>query len=126
MVREKRSKYNTYLEYHISADAIGNLVTAKGLQGTLDLHKSIFDIIEHNFIPKCMVNGEPQLSARELYPLIMKNGSSDVVKTGLNFISYCNGQHSLLDIEEKCEVSFECLVEEIELFLEHGLVKLKN
>jgi len=124
MVSVMRSKYHTYPEYHTSADTIGGVVTPKGLQGTLELHKSIINIIENDCKPKCLVYGEPQLGARGLYPLISKKGSSDKVKTRLNIISYCDGEHSLLDIAEKCEISFEDLFSEIEILLNNNILKL--
>lgn len=114
MVSVMRSKYHTYSEYHTSADTIGNVVTAKGLQETLDLHKAMMNIIENDCKPISLVYGVPQLGKRGLYPLVSKKGSSEPVKARLNIVSYCDGENTLLDIAEKCGVSFEELITEIE------------
>jgi aminopeptidase-like protein len=124
MVSVMRSKYHAYPEYHTSADNIGNVVTANGLEGTLELHKSIINIIENDCCPISLVYGEPQLGKRGLYPMMSKKGSTDAVKIRLNILSYCDGEHSMLDIAEKCNVQFQNLCEEINILLENKLIKI--
>ena len=118
-----RSKFGTYPEYHTSLDTIGGVVTAEGLQDSLAIHIQMLKIIEHNCIPVAQVLGEPQLGPRGLYPMISKKGSTDPVKMRLNLISYSDGQHTLLEIAEKCKVPFEDLIEEVELLVEHGVLR---
>jgi aminopeptidase-like protein len=125
MVLVMRSKFGTYPEYHTSLDTIGKVVTAEGLQGSLDLHKKMINIVENNCIPKSQVLGEPQLGPRGLYPMISKKGSTVSVKNRLNLISYADGEHTLLEIAEKCGVAFEELIPEIELLRKHGILKTK-
>lgn len=126
MVSVMRSKYATYPEYHTSADTVGGVVTAKGLQESLDMHKTMITILEKNVIPTSLVFGEPQLGSRGLYPLISKKGSSNPVKTRLNFISYADGNHTLLEIAEKCEVAFEDLLPELDLLVQHQVLKVEE
>ena len=83
-------------------------------------------IIENDCKPISTVYGEPQLGKRGLYPLISKKGSSDSVKTRLNIISYCDGEHTLLDIAKKCNVSFKNLIEEIELLHKQHVISKKE
>lgn len=125
MVSVMRSKYHTYPEYHTSLDTIGGVVTEKGLEESLDMHKRMLQIIEHNCIPLTKVLGEPQLGPRGLYPMISKKGSTDVVKTRLNLISYADGNHTLLEIAEKCEVPFAHVLEELDILVEKYVLEIK-
>ena len=121
-----RSKFGTYPEYHTSLDTIGGVVTEKGLQESLNMHKSMIEIIENNCIPLTKVLGEPQLGPRGLYPMISKKGSTDVVKTRLNLISYADGNHTLLEIAEKCEVPFAHVLEELDILVEKDVLEIKS
>jgi len=121
-----RSKFGTYPEYHTSLDTIGGVVTAEGLQGSLDLHKKMLNVIEHDCVPEAQVLGEPQLGPRGLYPMISKKGSTDVVKTRLNLISYADGKHSLLDIAEKCKVPFVKVLEELDILVDKGVLEVED
>ncbi len=114
MVSIMRSKYGTYPEYHTSADLPLTLVTEKGLGDSLEIHKTIVELIEKNVIPVTQVLGEPQLGRRGLYPMVSVKGSTDKVKNMLNLISYSDGKLSLLEIAEKCETPIWTLYEEIE------------
>lgn len=126
MVLVMRSKFGTYPEYHTSLDAIGDVVCAEGLAGTLELHKKMLQIIEHNCVPVAQVLGEPQLGKRGLYPMISSKGSTDPVKNRLNFISYADGEHSLLEIAEKCQIPFEDLIPELVLLEKHQVIKKES
>lgn len=121
-----RSKFGTYPEYHTSQDTIGNVVTEKGLQESLDMHKTMIQIIEKNCKPNAKVLGEPQLGPRGLYPMISKKGSTDIVKTRLNLISYADGRHSLLEIAEKCKLPFAELHEELVILVEKDVLEIES
>lgn len=118
-----RSKYGTYPEYHTSLDSIGSVVNADGLQGTLDIHKKMIEIIENNCRPVTQIYGEPQLGRRGLYPMISSKGSTDIVKNMLNLISYADGKLTLLEIAEKCKIPFAELIPEMEKLLKHEILK---
>ena len=113
MVSVMRSKYGTYPEYHTSMDKIGQVVTPKGLQGSLDIHKKMIEIIENDCKPVSQVLGEPQLGRRGLHPMIGTDKKNKVTRNRLNLLSYSDGSLSLLDIAEKCEVPFETLLPEV-------------
>ena len=94
-----RSKYGEYPEYHTSLDDL-TLVTPAGLEGGFNALKQAIEAIECNCIPKLKVLCEPQLGRRGLYPTISSKGSANQVRTMMNLISFCDGDHSLLDIAE--------------------------
>jgi len=126
MVSVMRSKYGTYPEYHTSLDKMGEVVTGEGLEASLRMHQKMIEILEHDCVPMSLIYGEPQLGRRGLYPMISKKGSSDLARNRLNLISYADGNHSLLDIAEKCEVAFEELLPEVELLEKHNILAINN
>lgn len=94
-----RSKYGEYPEYHTSLDNL-DLITPKGLKGGFQAVQKALECLEMNEKYQITVFGEPQLGKRGLYPTVSKKGSADAAKTMMDFISYCDGQHSLLEIGE--------------------------
>jgi len=94
-----RSKYGEYPEYHTSLDDL-SLVTPSGLMGGYTALKRSIEAIERNIVYRTTVLGEPQLGRRGLYPTISTKHSGAEVRTMMNFISYCDGQHDLLSIAE--------------------------
>ena len=117
-----RSKFRTYPEYHTSLDNF-DLVTEDGLQGSFRVYKKIIDIFEHNYTPRVTVICEPQLGRRKLYPsLSIKNKMSTKVKDMRNFLSFCDGDHSVLDISEKINLPFEYNYDLLEKLIKEGLV----
>ncbi len=105
-----RTKYNEYPEYHTSLDDF-NIVTEKGLQDSFELYKKIIFIFENNYYPQANVYCEPQLSKRGLYPTISTRGLLSEVENMMNYISFCDGRHSILQISEKINVPFEKCVD---------------
>jgi len=102
-----RSKFGEYPEYHTSLDNF-DLVTEKGLNDSLLLYLECIDIFEKNrFYPKVKVFCEPQLGKRGLYPNISTKESGNIIRNMMNFISYCDGSNSILEIAEICEIDFE-------------------
>ena len=94
-----RSKYHEYPEYHTSLDDL-SLVTPSGLQGGFDALSKTIAAIEFNPRPLVTVLGEPQLSARGLYPALSTKQSGRSVKAMMNLIAYSDGTMSLLEIAE--------------------------
>ena len=97
-----RTKYGDYPEYHTSLDNL-ELVTAEGLEGSLQVMKKCLYILEENKIFRCKEKCEPQLGKRGLYPILStkernENGRSS--QTMLNLAAYADGQHDLLSIAE--------------------------
>jgi aminopeptidase-like protein len=100
-----RSKFGAYPEYHTSLDDF-NVVTQKGLEDSFNLYLKCLFVFENNCIPKLKVLCEPQLGKRGLYPNISTKNSGNTVRNMMNFISYCDGELTLIEIAEKCGISF--------------------
>lgn len=124
MVSVMRTKYGVYPEYHTSLDTIGGVVTAKGLFDSLEMHKAIINVIEHDCIPVSLVLGEPQLGPRGLYPMTSVKGSTASVKDMLNLISYADGKHTLLEIAELCDRPFDIFLPIINQLKQHKLLSI--
>ena len=95
-----RSKYGEYFEYHTSLDDLKKVVTPTGLKGGYDAIMKALEIFEKNKYYKTNILCEPQLSKRKLYPDISIKKNNIKTKLMWNLISYCDGNHSLLDIAE--------------------------
>jgi len=102
-----RSKFGEFPEYHTSLDNF-EVVTDKGLNESLSIYLKIIDVFEKNrFRPKVKVFCEPQLGKRGLYPNISSKQSGKIVENMMNFISYCDGGNSILEISEICGIDFD-------------------
>jgi aminopeptidase-like protein len=120
-----RSKYGEYPEYHTSLDDL-SLVTSLGLEGGFTALKKTLEIIERNVFPKTTVLGEPQLGKRGLYPNISTKKSKMDVQIMMNFISYCDGQHSMLEIAKLIDKPFGELVLIMEKLIDKGLMSIEK
>ena len=102
-----RTKYGEYPEYHTSLDNF-DLVTENGLNESLEFYLKCIDVFEKNrFFPKLNVLCEPQLGKRGLYPNISTKKSTKMVANMMNFISYCDGTNSILEISKICNIDFD-------------------
>ncbi len=120
-----RTKYAEYPEYHTSLDDF-SVVTEKGLLGGFTAIKEAILGIEKNCYPKACVLGEPQLGKRGLYTTIGTKNSREQVILLLNFLSFSDGKHSLLDIAQKCSVAIWTLYPLLETLLEHQLITISD
>jgi aminopeptidase-like protein len=108
--RLSRTPHGTFPEYHTSADNLG-FVHANSLSESFAACLSIFSILERNQAylntnPKC----EPQLGERGLYRAI--GGSTDGGASELAMLWVLNqsdGGHTLLDIAERAQISFDSI-----------------
>jgi aminopeptidase-like protein len=117
-----RSKYHEYLEYHTSLDNL-DFISPDALEGSLDLFRSIVLILENNSKPVVATLGEPQLGKRGLYPnLSTKNAWSEIADL-MNIISFCDGNHDMIDIASKCRIPISKVMENIHTLTQHGLVR---
>jgi len=98
-----RSKYGCYPEYHTSLDDL-KLVTANGLLGSYQVLKKAIQCLEANETLTSTVLGEPQLGKRGLYPTIGTKEGGKVVQNMMDFLAYCDGVSSNLEIAEKIKV----------------------
>jgi aminopeptidase-like protein len=101
-----RTKYHCYPEYHTSLDDLENVVTPEGLQGGYNMLRKILETVENNIIPQVNMLCEPQLGKRGLYADLSKfNIDHHKIKMiMMDFISWCDGEHTLLEISEKLNV----------------------
>jgi aminopeptidase-like protein len=105
-----RTKYGKYPEYHSSLDDF-NVINENALQKSLMVYKELINILETDCYPCLNVLCEPQLGKRGLYPNISTVNSGEVVRDLMNFISYCDGNHSLVDISNKLNLDYNKCIE---------------
>ena len=118
-----RSKYNEYPEYHTSLDDLQNVVTPNGLEGGYWALRRAIETIEKNETYKVTTLCEPQLGKRGLYPTISTKNSKNEVRLLMDIITYCDGEHSLLEIAEIINVPIWELYEKIEVLLNEKLIE---
>jgi aminopeptidase-like protein len=100
-----RTKYGRYPEYHTSLDDF-NVISENALQKSVLVYKKIINILETDCYPCLNVLCEPQLGKRGLYPNISTVNSGESVRDFMNFISYCDGNHSLVDISNTLNIDY--------------------
>ena len=120
-----RTKYGKYPEYHTSLDDLINVVTPDGLEGGYEALRLSIEVIENNCYPRVTVLGEPQLGKRGLYPTISTKNSASETRLLMNLITWSDGNHSLLEIAEKCNTPIWELYPLIKKLLIHKLLVLK-
>ncbi|WMS89944.1 DUF4910 domain-containing protein [Pseudoalteromonas sp. HL-AS1] len=118
-----RTKYNHYPEYHTSLDDL-SLVTPKGLQGGYEVLRRCLEVLEKNEVLKLNVICEPQLGKRGLYPNLSTKQSNQMVSNMMNFISYCDGILSNIEIAQKINVPLWDLYEIIQNLKDANLLAL--
>jgi aminopeptidase-like protein len=121
-----RTKYGMYPEYHTSLDNLEQVVTPDGLKGGYDAIKLALELLEKNEFYKITVLCDPQLGKRNLYPSLSIKGSSKGIKVMMDFISWCDGDHSLIDIAEKIGQPAWELYEIVDKLESHGLLETVN
>jgi aminopeptidase-like protein len=121
-----RSAWETYPEYHTSADNL-DFIRPLQLAGSLRVCAAILDVLENNWSyrnenPYC----EPQLGRRGLFR--STGGEAGGAATGeemmarLWTLNLSDGEHSLLDIAERSGISFPRISEAAELLCQKGLL----
>jgi aminopeptidase-like protein len=121
-----RTKYGEYEEYHTSLDNLENVVTSKGLDGGYWAIRKAIEAIEKNKKYKINILGEPQMSKRGLYPTLSTKEKKEKVKLLMDFISYCDGKNSLLQIAEILNVPIWDLYNIVDTLQNHKLITSKN
>ena len=117
-----RSKYGQYPEYHTSLDDLDNVVTPKGLDGGYWALRRALELIEKNKFYKTKFFCEPQMSKRGLYQELSLKNKAQQVREIMNILSFCDGEHSLLDIAEKINVPAWQLYEIVEKLILEDLI----
>ena len=121
-----RTKYGKYPEYHTSLDDLINVVTPDGLEGGYEALRLSIEAIENNCYPRVTVLGEPQLGKRGLYPTISTKNSSSETRLLMELITWSDGNHSLLEIAEKCNTPIWELYPLIKKLQTHDLLVLES
>jgi len=122
--RISRSPHGTFPEYHTSADNL-EFVSAIALGDSFSACLSIFSILEGNATylntnPKC----EPQLGERGLYRTMGGLSKDSTTELALLWVlNLSDGDHTLLDIAERSQISFEGIHRAALLLRDHGLLK---
>ncbi|PVZ70207.1 DUF4910 domain-containing protein [Pelagibaculum spongiae] len=116
-----RSKYDCYPEYHTSLDDL-TVVTPSGLQGSYDAYCRAIECIEKNETLQVSVLCEPQLGKRGLYPTLSTKDTYSQVMHMMNFITYCDGTMSALEICNRINAPFWELFETIDKLKKEGLL----
>jgi len=122
--RLSRTPHGTFPEYHTSADDL-NFISPQALGESFSACASILSILERNRTylntnPKC----EPQLGERGLYRLM--GGSTDHNTKEMAMLWVLNlsdGTHTLLDIAEHAQLSFDSVYGAAAPLKEQGLLK---
>lgn len=117
-----RTKYGRYPEYHTSLDDL-SLVTPTGLFGGYEVLVKAIECLEMDELLSSTVLCEPQLGKRGLYPTISTKSSGSQVRDMMNFLAYCDGSSSSLEIAEKINTPLWELKETIEKLKDEGLLK---
>jgi len=117
-----RSMYATYPEYHTSLDDL-SLVTPHGLQGAYDVMCKCIALVEGNARWRTVVAGEPQLGRRGLYPTTSFAGSHDPVRTVVDVLAYCDGDHDVIDLAERVGAPADAVLEILHKLDAVGLIK---
>lgn len=117
-----RSKYHEYPEYHTSLDNL-ELVTQKGLEGSLKILQQAIQCLEQNLIYQVTTLGEPQLGKHGLYPSHSTKETASMVANLTHLLAYADGNHDLLSIAELTECPISQLAELAESLAKAGLLK---
>jgi aminopeptidase-like protein len=119
----QRSKFGSIPQYHTSADNL-SFISPEYLTQSYQLIALILDIVENDAVfLNMMPKGEPQLGRRGLYGAI--GGHKDVAASNMAMLWVLNlsdGEHSLLDIAERADLSFTIVRRTAEVLREHGLL----
>jgi aminopeptidase-like protein len=122
--RLSRSPHGTFPEYHTSADNLG-FVRPEKLAESFDACLQILALLERNgtFLnlnPKC----EPQLGMRGLYGMVGGSPDAGVRELAMLWVlNLSDGNHPLLDIVERSNLSFDSIRAAAEALQQNGLLR---
>lgn len=117
-----RSKYGTYPEYHTSDDNLA-LISPHGLHASFELYKECIFAIEKNHKPIAKHPCEPQLGKHGLYPLFSKLNSTNTVNAIADVLTYCDGEHDLIDIAELIGKPYSDVFDIVDLLYSKELIQ---
>jgi aminopeptidase-like protein len=118
-----RTPHGEYPEYHTSADNL-NFVQPEYLATSLSIFFSVILVLEGNsrylsLNPKC----EPQMGKRGLYDKVGGQGDSKMRQLSLLWVlNLSDGAHTLLEISDRSNLSFELIKDVANTLVHHGLL----
>lgn len=119
-----RSQFGTFPEYHTSADNL-DFIQISALVNSFETYLSVIDILEHNQAylntnPKC----EPQLGKRGLYSMYGGKQTAPSERMAMLWtLNLSDGEHTLLDIAERANLSFSAIKRAASNLENSGLLK---
>ena len=119
-----RTPHGRFPQYHTSADDL-SFVRPEALADSAAKCLTTFDILERNAVylnqnPKC----EPQLGKRGLYEGMDGQAQLPHHEYALLWVlNLSDGRHSLLDIAERADMSFDTIYRAAQALLAHGLLR---
>lgn len=118
-----RSKFGEYKEYHTSLDDF-SVVTKNGLEGGSSYIKNAILNLENYAVYEISTICEPNLGSRGLISTLNVNGGySNEMWLIRNFLAYCDGIRSSLQIAEILGVELRRLSQIIEKLLKFELIR---
>lgn len=119
-----RSQFGTYPEYHTSADNL-DFVKTSALVNSFETYLKVIDVLENNHTylntnPKC----EPQLGKRGLYSTMGGKQTTPEDRMAMLWVlNLSDGEHTLLDITERSNLSFSSIKNAASMLAKSGLLK---
>tara|TARA_Y100000996_G_C22402679_1_gene593792 strand:- start:322 stop:891 length:570 start_codon:yes stop_codon:yes gene_type:complete len=121
-----RTKYGEYPEYHTSLDNLEKVVTPKGLNGGYFAIRKAIEALERNKKYKVSVLCEPYMTKRSLYPTLSTKETAKKISLMMNFLSYCDGENSLLEIAESLNVPIWDLYDMVDKLCNENLINVNQ
>jgi aminopeptidase-like protein len=116
-----RTKYYDYKEYHTSLDNL-TFISESGLFGGYNNILNCLKIIEINGFYKTKILCEPMMSKYGLYPEISTKNTKIVVKDIMNVLTYCDGEHDLIDLANLLNINIFEISEIIDKLVKNNIV----
>ncbi len=120
-----RSPFGSYPEYHTSADDL-DFVRVSALVNSFETYLGVLDTLENNRTylntnPKC----EPQLGKRGLYSTLGGKQTTPTDRMAMLWVlNLSDGEHTLLDIAERSNLSFSTIKNAALALTDSGLLKI--
>lgn len=115
-----RSLYGRFNEYHTSLDNL-DFISEKGLDSSFNVMLEIIKTLEINEIYISTTFCEPQLGKRGLYRTLSDKITGRPIIADV--LAFTNGKNDVIDISNKLNLKAYELENEINVLLEHNLIK---
>lgn len=122
-----RAPYDTYPEYHTSADN-PTFLTPEQLFESLAVVSDVVAALEHDLVFESnRPFGEPMLSKYNLYSTgELGQDEKDIQQALLWLLNFSDGQHSLIDIAERSGLPMHAMLEAAKKLEQHDLLRRSN